>query len=113
MKRIQDCDFHDGQILSISISNTCVDVLFEKWNGDKVKLFFDDYFAIRDYHSIGQRTSGMIMNSSKEIMDATIDFVLNDGGSEELIGLNSYSFLNSCGDKMIFEIVARNERIDE
>lgn len=114
MKKIEDYSFHDGRILAISISHDCAEILFEKWDNAHIKLLFGDYFRIRDYHSVGQDISVLLVNTSKEMLDEVINCNLNDGGStEETLGLTSYSFTNSCDDMVIFEIIARNVKIIE
>ena len=114
MKCIQDYSFHDGKILSIFVSYDCVEILFEKWDCKQIKLYFEDYRKIKDSHSVGQDISELLITSSNEILDEVITDILNGGGAkEEAVGLNSYSFINSWEESVIFEIVARNVKVEE
>jgi hypothetical protein len=108
---IQNYDFHDGKILSISICGACVELLFEQWNCNQLTLCFEDYWRIKSFNLIGQDIDGLIINSSGEIINEVVKYIIDDGGSEnQANGLNVYSFVSWSG-VVIFEIVARNVNV--
>ena len=114
MNYIQNYSFHDGKILSIHLSDRCVEILFEKWDCKQIKLSFEDYRKITDNQSVGKDVGDLLINKSPGILDEVKAYIFADGGSEEeSIGLNVYSFENSCGDNMLLEIVALNLQITE
>ena len=114
MNCIQDYSYHDGKILSIYLIDSCAEVLFEKWDCVRIKLIFEDYWELRDSHSIGQNIDELLVNASKGIIDRALKNALDDGVIEEKsFGMNSYSFTSSWSDSVIFEIAAKNVRIEE
>ncbi|MCL2678241.1 MAG: hypothetical protein FWE85_04215 [Clostridiales bacterium] len=111
---IKDCDFHDGKIIQISMFQDYVEILFEQWDTTRIKVIFEDYWRIKDNHSVGCDTGELLINSSKEIIDEAIKFNIDDGGTEEaLIGVNSYSLTDNFGDLVLFEIATKNVRVEE
>ena len=114
MKLIQDYSFHDGKILSVSISAKSVEVVFEKWDCKQIRLWFDDYRIVKDRHSIGQDIGELLINSFTDTMNELVEYILDEGGSkEETNKLKVYSFTNSFGNHTLLEIVALNAQVEE
>jgi len=113
VEHIQDYDFADGKIMHIFICQEYVEVVFKQWNCKKLRLFFEEYWEIRDSHSIGQDIIRLAVNSSKELIDKAVMNILDSGASvKETVGLNSYSFISSWAESIIFEIVAKSVRVE-
>jgi hypothetical protein len=113
MTCIQNHDFHDGTILSIHITDKAVEVLFEKWDTKKIKLYFEDYCIIEDCHSIGRMVDELLQNSSERLKNDAMNSILDDGASEkEGIGLNSFSFVGAWEGKAILTIVSKGVRVE-
>ena len=111
---LQDYSFHDGEIIQISILQNHVEMLFEQWNANRIKVIFEDYWIMKDKSSVGRETGGLLINSSKEMIDEAIKLEITAGGTEEaLMGVNSYSLLDTWYDEVIFEIVDKNVRVEE
>jgi len=114
MKYISDYSFEDGKMLSIYISTNFAEVVFEQWNGKQIKLYFEEYWRIKDKHSAGEVIGELLIKSSGETINEIIKDITDGGGStDEAIGLSSYSFVNSWGDRVLLEIVALNVRVEE
>lgn len=114
MKHIQDYSFEDGKITHISMYGNFVELLFEQWNNKMIRLRFEEYWRIKDSHSIDEGVGDLIISSLSSLINEVIkDIVDGSGSEEEANGLNSYSFVSSWGDRVLFEIVARNVKVEE
>ena len=112
MNSIFDYDFHDGSIISVSYGSHCIELLFEQWNEKQIKIIFEDYYKIKDSHSVGESIYELLIDASSKIIDEVLeDITDNSGAQDEAVGLNSYSFVSSWTDKAVLEIVARSMKV--
>ena len=108
---IIDCDFHDGMILSVSLLDEHVEILFEQWDCKQFRMSFGDYWRIKSFNPIGPEIDRMDMKSYGATINEVKKYIIDDGGAEnEVDGLNNYLFLDSS-DAVIFEIVAREVKV--
>lgn len=114
MKGIHNYSFEDEKIKHISIYGKFVELLFEQWNNIIIRLLFEEYWRIKDIHSVDESVGELIINSSSLLIEEVLkDIVDGFGSEEETKGLKSYSFMSLWGDRTLFEIVARNVKVEE
>lgn len=112
MNNIEDFDYSDGEILRITLGEEQVELIFERWNAKQIKIIFEEYWRIKDNHSIGQSIGALTINSSREIIEEIKTTVKTEPG-DEVDTLNVFAFESSWDDMALFEIAARNAKVEE
>ncbi len=114
MSNLNDYSFEDGAIKEIKILNDSVEVKYGLWNEKVIRLIFCEYWKLKDSNSIDIDISEITVSQDSYLIKEVIKDILDGDGSEkEAEGLNHYSFISSWGDRVIFEIVARNVDVIE
>lgn len=78
---INKCNFEEGSIYSLRISNESLEISISKWNKKDVKIIITDYTRLYEYNSIGREISNfevhhdsdMLVMERKELREMDVD----------------------------------------
>ena len=72
-------------------------------------IVFQEYCRVIDSHSSGSDVGKLLIYSSGKAIECIIKDIVNDGGNEmEGVGMKSYAFISSWGDRVLLEAVAQD-----